>query len=192
MKEKTIKIATAYGSFTKNDECYTPMYAISPILEFITSKATVWCPFDKDFSNYVKAFNSNGNKVIFSHIDDGYDFLEYEPKENYDLIISNPPFSLKRKVLNRLNELNKPFAILLPITMLNDNYMKELKGKEFLFFDKRIEYKTINKPKIYRIPFGSFYCCKDFLPTRIEFRELKRNKDEETFTKEELIELGYQ
>lgn len=31
----------------KNDECYTPAYAVKPILKYIPKGAVVWCPFDK-------------------------------------------------------------------------------------------------------------------------------------------------
>lgn len=62
---------------------------------------------------------SKGYKVINSHIDDGNNFFEYELEENYDcIIISNPPFSIKDDILKRLYELNKPYAILLPIPVL--------------------------------------------------------------------------
>ena len=62
------------------DEKYTPRYAVLPLLEFIKSTDVIWCPFDKESSEFVKVFKENGNKVIFSHIDYGQDFFEYEPK----------------------------------------------------------------------------------------------------------------
>ena len=31
-----------------NDECYTPDYAVKPILEYIPKDVTVWCPFDTE------------------------------------------------------------------------------------------------------------------------------------------------
>ena len=29
-----------------NDECYTPLYGVTPILKYIPKDAIVWCPFD--------------------------------------------------------------------------------------------------------------------------------------------------
>ena len=52
----------------------------------------IWCPFDKEESWFVKLI-SEKNKVIYSHIDNGQDFYNYEPTEHWDCIISNPPFS---------------------------------------------------------------------------------------------------
>lgn len=101
----------------QSDEMYTPFYAVEPIVKYVSKSAVVWCPFDKDWSAYVRLFRKNGNIVIHSHIDTGHDFFEYEP-EQYDVIVSNPPFSKKDAVLKRLYELSKPFALLLPLNSL--------------------------------------------------------------------------
>ena len=61
-----------------------------------------------EYSNYVKVLSEEGFKVIHSHIDEGKNFFFYEPECEYDIIISNPPFSQKDNVLKRLYELNKP------------------------------------------------------------------------------------
>ena len=61
-----------------NDECYTPDYAVEPILEYIPKEAIVWCPFDTVESEFVKQISVT-NKVERSHIFDGQDFFEYEP-----------------------------------------------------------------------------------------------------------------
>lgn len=46
----------------KNDECYTPDYGVKPILKYIPKDAVVWCPFDKEESEFVKQIRANGNK----------------------------------------------------------------------------------------------------------------------------------
>ena len=161
-----------------SDEVYTPAYAVKPILKYIKPDQIIWCPFDTEDSEYVKLIRENGNKVIASHIDTGYNFFEYEPKEHYDIIISNPPFSIKDDIIKRLYELNKSYAILLPIPSLQGQkrfpYMKTCQA---LIFDKRINYYTdINKKEIQKgVSFGSFYLCKDFLPEKLIFEELNIN-----------------
>ena len=85
----------------KNDECYTPDYGVEPILEFIPENKIVWCPFDTKESQFVKQI-SKINPVVYSHIEDGKDFFEYEP-DKWDIIISNPPFTNKRKYFERAN-----------------------------------------------------------------------------------------
>lgn len=37
-----------------NDECHTPSYAVTPIIEYIPKDAIVWCPFDTSKSSFVK------------------------------------------------------------------------------------------------------------------------------------------
>lgn len=58
-----------------NDEFYTPIYAIEPLLKYIPKESKIWCPFDIEESNYVKIFSSNGYSVSHSHISEGYDFF---------------------------------------------------------------------------------------------------------------------
>lgn len=79
----------------KNDECYTPDYAVEPLLEFIPKDKIIWCPFDTEESEFVKII-SQTNPVVHSHIWNNQDFFNYEPEE-WDIIISNPPFQGKRK-----------------------------------------------------------------------------------------------
>ena len=101
-----------------SDEYYTPREAVLPILKYVRKGSVIWCPFDTEESEYVKCLREAGYKVILSHIDNGKDFFYYEPTEQYDCIISNPPFSLKDKVLERLSTLDKPYAILMPLPTL--------------------------------------------------------------------------
>ena len=98
---------------SKNDEFYTPHYAVKPILKYIKDGGVVWCPFDTEDSLFVKDLEASGHKVIATHIFNGEDFfdLDYE----CDYIISNPPYTLKTEVLNRLFELDKPFAMLVGV-----------------------------------------------------------------------------
>ena len=116
---------TILYSSGSNDECYTPKYAVLPILKYIPNESVVWCPFDTEESEFVKEI-SKANKVIFSHINNGQDFYNYEPKEKWDIIISNPPFTNKRKIFERALSFNKPFALIMSNTWLNDSAPKQL------------------------------------------------------------------
>ena len=77
-----------------NDEYYTPIYAITPILKYLKPHSSIWCPFDTDRSNYVKLFKANGFNVINTHLEMGIDFFKCEVPQ-CDYIISNQPYSLK-------------------------------------------------------------------------------------------------
>ena len=163
-----------------SDEVYTPAYAIKPLIKYIKAfnpNATIWCPFDLKFSNYVKIFEEEGFKVIHSHIDEGQNFFYYEPEEHYDVIISNPPFSCKDAVLKRLSELGKPYAMLLPVpTLQGQSRFPYMKNIQYLGFDKRINYyKDISMTKTQDgVSFGSCYLCYNFLPKDLIIEELAR------------------
>lgn len=157
----------------KNDECRTPEYAILPIVEFLKryKNKIIWCPFDTLGSEFVKVL-SQYNRVIYSHINEGKDFYSYEPK-NWDVMISNPPFTNKRKIFERALSFNKPFALLMSLTWLNDSAPKQLfmeKDLQLLMFDKRINYDDSLK----KITFSSAYYCWNFLPKQIIMRKLEK------------------
>ena len=159
----------------ESDEYYTPKEAVIPIIKYLKKEMVVWCPFDTEDSEYVKCIQANGNKVIFSHIDNGENFFSFEPKERYDVIISNPPFSLKDDILKRLDKLNKPFAILLPLpTLQGQKRFEYLKGCEALIFDKRINFYNDKEHKtmVKGVAFASIYICKNFLPEKLIFEKL--------------------
>lgn len=152
----------------KNDECYTPRYVVEAILPYIPKDCTIWCPFDKEDSEFVKVFRDNSLNVVNSHIDYGQDFYCYEPA-NYDIIISNPPFTNKRKIFERALSFNKPFALIMSNTWLNDSAPKQLfkeKDLQLLLFEKRI--KFINNGKVNnKITYSSSYFCWNILPKQI-------------------------
>ena len=157
-----------------NDECMTPDYAIYPLLKYIPKNAVIWCPFDTGDSEFVKIL-SKSNKVIFTHIQNKQDFYTYQPDEEWDIIISNPPFTNKRGIFERALSFNKPFALLMSNTWLNDAAPKQLfkdKDLQLLMFDKRI--KFMNNGVIQnKITFSSSYYCYNFLPKQIIMEFIK-------------------
>ena len=158
-----------------NDECMTPNYGVEPIIKYIPQNAVVWCPFDKEDSEFVKQIRQAGHKVIATHIDNGEDFYTYEPNEHWDCIISNPPFTNKRLIFERALSFNKPFALIMSNTWLNDSAPKQLfkdRDLQLLMFDKRM--KFMNNGKVQnKITFSSSYYCWNFLPKQIIMEELK-------------------
>lgn len=157
-----------------NDECLTPKYGVEPILKYIPKDWVVWCPFDKEDSWFVRLIKQNGNKVIYSHIDNGENFYTYEPEEHWDCIISNPPFTNKRGIFERALSFNKPFALIMSNTWLNDSAPKLLfknKDLQLLMFDKRMKFEN-NGVVQNKITFSSSYYCWNFLPKQIIMEEL--------------------
>ena len=168
----------------KNDECYTPRYAILPILKYIPNGSTVWCPFDTKESHFVKLFEEKGYKVISSHLNGGQDFFTYQPAEKVNFIVSNPPYSLKTKVLQRLFNLKIPFAMLIGVVGVFEsqerfNLFKTNKF-EIMYLNKRIaffkDFKE-QKPSL-NPPFSSVYICSGVLPQQIVFETIEKNNKE--------------
>jgi hypothetical protein len=158
-----------------NDECYTPDYGVTPILKYIPKDAIVWCPFDTAESEFVKQIGEQ-NEVIYSHISDGCDFLTYEPEyHKWDVIVSNPPFTNKRKFFERALSFEKPFALIMTNTWLNDSAPKQLfkdKDLQLLMFDKRMKFHSPDGRPNDKITFSSSYYCWNFLPKQIIMEEL--------------------
>ena len=153
-----------------NDECYTPHYAVEPILKYISQDAIVWCPFDTEESEFVKQIPNN----VHSHINTGQDFFTYEP-DNWDMLISNPPFTNKRKYFERALSFNKPFALIMTNTWLNDSAPKQLfkdKDLQLLMFDKRMKFISPDGRDNDKITFSSSYYCWNILPKQIIMEEL--------------------
>ena len=162
----------------KQDEFYTPEYAILPIQKYIESGKVIWCPFDTEQSHFVKMF-SKTNIVINTHLNVGVDFFNCEvPKCDY--IISNPPYSLKGQVFQRLFEIGKPFAMLVGVVGVFESQKRFQMFKnndfEIMYFNKRISYfenYEDQKPKL-NPPFSSVYICKNILPKQIIFEEVNK------------------
>ena len=168
------KLAYGHGG---GDEAYTPDYGVTPILKYIPKDAKVWCPFDKEESEFVKQI-SQTHSVEYSHIDEGKDFFAYEPV-HFDVIVSNPPFTNKRKFFERALSFNKPFALIMTNTWLNDSAPKQLfkdKDLQLLMFDKRMKFYSPDGRPNDKITFSSSYYCWNFLPQQIIMEELDMPK----------------
>lgn len=169
---------------SRNDNFYTPPYAIEPLLKYIKPKSTILCPFDTEDSYFVKMLRAEGHNVINTHIDTGDDFFDVIRGDlcGVEYIISNPPYSIKGKILKALFELNMPFAMLVGVVGLFESKerFEMFKNNDFeiMYFDKRISYfkdYADQRPSL-NPPFSSVYVCKNILPKQIVFETVNKNK----------------
>lgn len=167
------------NSFNVKDEYYTPQILVEPILKYVKPNSTVWCPFDTEDSEFVIVLKEDGHKVIATHIWTGQDFFLYEPEE-YDCIISNPPFTRKLDVLKRLYDLDKPFAMVLGLPILNyqeiGNFFLD-KDLQLLIVDKKVSFDGNTAS------FNNSYFCHKFLPKDLLFAHLEHNNSNKHFIK---------
>ena len=162
-----------------NDEFYTPRYAIEPLLKYLNTNKTIWCPFDTEDSLFVKTFRENGFDVIHSHIIDGIYFFNCKVPD-CDYIISNPPYSIKYEVFSKLFNIGKPFAMLVGVVGLFESqkrfHLFKDNNFEIMYMNKRISYfKDYNdeKPSL-NPPFSSVYITNKILPNQIVFEEIHK------------------
>lgn len=165
----------------RNDEWYTPAYAILPLIKYLKPASKILCPFDTEKSFYVKVLRRYGHNVIHTHISDGKDFFKLR-SASVDYIISNPPYSKKTEVLEKLFSLRVPFAMLIGAVGLFESKKRfdlfQTNDFEIMYFDKRVQYlrnygeiKPTGSP-----PFSSSYVCSHVLPRQIVFERLDKRR----------------
>ena len=158
----------------KFDDLYTPDYAIKPLLKYVPKDITVWecCDFtDGGGSQITKLLKQHGCNVISTGKKEN--FFKFKPDIDFDMIITNPPYSLKDEFLERCYEIGKPFCLLLPITALEGKRrgnMFRKYGISVLVFDGRVVYMNDKKSNW----FNTSWFCYKVLPKQLIFEELKK------------------
>jgi hypothetical protein len=152
-----------------SDNYITNKYEWERIKDYIPTDKIIWSPFYCD-GKQKEYFKELGYDII--HEDK--DFFSYTPE--YDLLIDNPPFSKKNEILNKLNDLDKPFILICPSMLLSYKYFQtnfKDKNIQLIIPYKRMNFKHLNSnKKNYSPPFASFYYCyKMNLPKDIIFLE---------------------
>ena len=163
-----------YMKNEKNDELYTPEYAITPLLKYLPHNITIWECTDYGSSNITKVLNERGYNVIHTKKEE-FDFLKDDPNFEFDMIITNPPYSLKNEFIRKCYEYGTPFCLLLPITSLEGIERGKLYrkyGLEVLVFDRRCNFIYDNSKKSNW--FNTSWFCWKVLPQQLLFEELNK------------------
>lgn len=162
--------------FANDDEWYTTKEDVQYFIDNakIPKDKIIWCPFDLPDSNFVTIFKQNGYQVESSHINEDKDFYTYEPKK-WDIIVSNPPFRNKNKLLARLKTFNKPWALIFGIQCLNsEKFCYELSKFEnitYVHLQRRMcftkDYLNYDVLNIDRPSFASMWVCNNLFKKQI-------------------------
>lgn len=154
--------------FVNPDECFTPEYAITPLLPYLKKKSIIWdCAFGS--GRLAQHFEKKGFIVVGKEEDD---FLDTDLDCSY--IITNPPYSKKDIFLKRAFELGKPFAFLLPLTTLEGikrGKMFKQNGIQLLIPNKRINFEIPSGKKSSWFA-TAWFCWKFNLLKDLNFIEL--------------------
>ena len=116
-------------TFTKHDDYMTPKHAWEAIKEFSPKDKIIWEAFYGNGQAGID-LREMGYDVIHEHID-------FFKEDRGEIIISNPPFSLVKDIMPRLQELDKPFILLMPSSKINTSYMRGFKGKLQIIIPRR-------------------------------------------------------
>ena len=167
------KAMITYIQRPKCDELYTPSEAIYPLLPYLPRNKIYWECTDFGGSNITMVLRENGFKVVSTgKLKDNFDFLKDTPNFEFDIIITNPPYSLKKAFLKKCYEYNKPFALLLPIHTLEGVERGKLfrrYGIQVLVLDRRIQFMKHKNNAWFNV---SWFCWK-LLPESLIFTEVK-------------------
>ena len=124
-----------------NDNWNTPKWVWESLNPYIPKDIIVWEAFygDGKSGEYLREL---GNEVIHEDID----FFE---NNKGDWIISNPPFTLKKIILQRLKELDKPFLLLVPLDTIDRQYFQKIFKNDLdkltlYFLPRRIDFIQAN------------------------------------------------
>ena len=102
------------NGITKNvysDEWYTSQDTVNLAIGLLDPKpqSVILCPFDSNQSLFVKTLKEHGHTVL--HGMDNFLEVDY----HCDYIITNPPFSIKDKVIERVYAYGVKTVLILPI-----------------------------------------------------------------------------
>ncbi len=88
-------------------------------------------PYMKKYISLYEPFYCSGKsgEILksfgFNVIHQDEDFFTNYMRHDYDLIVSNPPFSIKKKVFDTLHKINKPFIMISPVSIITKLFFRE-------------------------------------------------------------------
>jgi type I restriction-modification system DNA methylase subunit len=132
---------------SKSDIFYTPDWIIDLLVPYLSIDGynTVWEPACGQ-NHIVNRLVHHGYNVVGTDItDDGdNDFIVHTGWVDFDIIITNPPFSSKDAFIRKCIEYKKPFALLLPISSLEGKTRSKLwqqcEDLSVIIPDKRVNF----------------------------------------------------
>ena len=127
------------------DNCQTPPYALEPLYPYLSIDWHIWeCAVGQ--GTLARALGAKGYSVIVSDIE--IDFLQTKTDIGNDVILTNPPYSIKYEWLEHCYELRSSFALLMPVEMLGTAKGQKLFDKygiEIIFMSPRVDFYMPHK-----------------------------------------------
>lgn len=132
----------------RDDEFYTLYSDVSALFKAIRPYImgyTILLPFDSMHSNFVKFLkqNSKHSKYVWYNTTDYASFEEYYKRPDV-VVVSNPPFSIKKDILAMFKKYNTKFVLILPC-LIEKTYLNyihtsiDLKIQKFYRPDRTVQ-----------------------------------------------------
>lgn len=152
----------------RSDEFGTPLIAFDILNPYIPKDWIIWeCAYGK--GSLTKIMRSEGYKVVSS----GNFFKD---NQKCDVIITNPPYSLKEEFLARAYSLSKPFAFLMPLTTLEGikrGKLFSIYGIQLIIPNKRINFITPSGKGSGSWFATAWFCWRLNLPQQLNFIDIR-------------------
>jgi len=190
-KPKTMKAGTVDSS-QSHDCCQTPPYALDPLLPYIPRDAVIWEPCAGKGS-MASTLRSRGYTVIATDIlpivstlvdpnvvECSRNCFTWAPAD-FDIIITNPPYSINRQIHERCAALGKPFALLVPVETLGMGGLHALFDEidhEQLLLDSRVDFMMPSQSSWLEgsAQFPTFWSCRGLLGRQVVRSSIKAIK----------------
>lgn len=141
--------------WNKDDDWNTPIEAWQTILNYIPKETNIMLPFYND-GTALDMLNNLGYHNI-EHKD--VDFFKLDLSASSHLVIDNPPYSIKKKVIEKLKKNGKPFALLLPLHTLEREYLWGDSALQIII--KKGKFKFLKKQQV-STPYKACWFCWNF------------------------------
>lgn len=145
-----------FGTSDIRDDYDTPIEAWILLMKNLKEvPKKIWSPFYNQ-GNLKKHLKTLKIKIIHKN----KDFFKFEPKE-YDCIIDNPPFSIKKLVIERCKKLGKPFCLLLPLDTLERKFFNNIfrNDQKLQIIIPNTRYNFTGYDNNGNVPFKSIWVC---------------------------------
>jgi hypothetical protein len=142
--------------FNNDDQYNTTREIWESIADYIPKDKILWEAFmlGNTSSKSVEILRSLGHSCI------GHHDIDFFVEDFGDIIVSNPPYSLKKKIFERLALLDKPFILVLPISTITKQFVKVLQRDklQMIIPAKRMQFIKGDDP-LCRCWFDTCFLC---------------------------------
>jgi hypothetical protein len=116
---------------TTEDDHPTPVWLWKELVKSLPELRTLalWDPFYCDGTTKGRMKEAGMEKVRYSKVD-FFKALDPPYRTANRLIVTNPPFSIKKRIIEELEQRERPYIMLVPLQVLGRKYFVPLRGSQ--------------------------------------------------------------